>query len=137
MPQFKLIERIPSIEEYRTLCELVGWETVINFEAARDSLAASLYGVVMMTDNQIIGMGRIIGDGAIYFYVQDIIIHPNYQGQGLGQRLVQALVDWLQDNAPDQAFVGLFAAEGTQPFYEKTGFQQHPALTGMFQVIRP
>jgi hypothetical protein len=48
---------------------------------------------------------------------------------------VQELVDWLRANAPEQAFIGLFAAAGTEPFYERFGFRVQPAPTGMFQTI--
>jgi len=80
-----------------------------------------------------VGMGRVVGDGAIYFYSQDMAVHPERQRRGLGTRIVQQ-VQYLAQQAPDKAFVGLFAAEGTLGFYEQFGFMQHPALTGMFRV---
>lgn len=39
---YQVIERLPSIEEYRALCTAVGWQDVMNFEAAVGSLARSL-----------------------------------------------------------------------------------------------
>ena len=44
-------------------------------------------------------------------------------------------MSWLQTHAPERAFVGLFAAEGKDPFYAHFGFMRHPALTGMFLVL--
>jgi GNAT superfamily N-acetyltransferase len=80
-------------------------------------------------------MGRIVGDGAIYFYVQDVIVRPAHQGRGIGRCIVNCLMDWIHDNAPPRAFVGLFAAEGRDGFYAHYGFMRHPALTGMFYVV--
>ncbi|MED1425669.1 GNAT family N-acetyltransferase, partial [Bacillus altitudinis] len=63
-------------------------------------------------NNQIIGMGRIVGDGAIYFYIQDIVVHPEYQKNGIGKKIMNTLVEYLNQNAPDKAFIGLFASQG-------------------------
>lgn len=61
---YTFVERAPTLSEYCTLCTAVGWEAVIDFEAALHSLAHSLYHVLALHDGQAIGMGRIVGDGA-------------------------------------------------------------------------
>lgn len=135
MSDLTLLERLPTPEEYRALCESVGWGDIINFEAAPDSLARSLFGVVVMDGDTAIGMGRLVGDGVMYFYVQDVAVRPAYQGRGVGQMILRALLNFVRRTAPDQAFVGLFAAQGTQPLYQRFGFDEHPdALVGMFAV---
>jgi ribosomal protein S18 acetylase RimI-like enzyme len=135
---FQIIERTPTLAEYRAICEAVGWGEVINFEAAPDSLARSLYSVVAMYEGQAVGMGRIIGDGAIFFYIQDIAVMPPYQGQGIGTAIMDALMRYIDASAPDKAFVGLFAAQRAIEFYKKYGFFIPPAedLTGMFCVVQ-
>ena len=132
---YTLQERLPTLEEYRALCTSVGWEDFMNFDVAQTSLDRSVFGVVVVRDGEAVGMGRIVGDGAIYFYIQDIAVHPAHQKQGLGTRIMGALMAYLQTHAPEKAFVGLFAAEGTQPFYRHYAFDAYPALTGMFTVI--
>ncbi len=132
-------QRTPTIEEYRELCASVGWNETINFAAAPLSLANSLTSIVVLDRGRSVtrpvAMGRIIGDGALFFYLQDIIVRPEYQGIGLGRRIVERLMGWLQTHAPERAFVGLFAAEGKDSFYAHFGFMRHPALTGMFLVL--
>jgi len=81
-------------------------------------------------------MGRVVGDGAIFFYVQDVAVCPDHQGQGIGADVMSALFGWVRENAPDKAFAGLFAIKGTEPFYERFGFGVHDHDVGMFQVIR-
>ncbi len=82
-------------------------------------------------------MGRIVGDGVNYFYIQDVVVHPEYQGQGIGKDIMNSLVSYLEKNAPDKAFVGLFASAGKGEFYEKYDFYNHsPNMTGMFKVIK-
>ena len=133
----QIIERTPTLAEYRAICDAVGWGGVINFEAAPDSLARSLYGVIAAHDGQAVGMGRIVGDGAIFFYIQDIAVIPSYQGQGIGTAIMDALMHYIDASAPDKAFVGLFAAQQAIQFYKKYGFFIPPAddLTGMFCVV--
>ncbi len=131
--------RAPTLDEYIELCAAVGWNETINFAAAPVSLARSLTSIVVLDRGRSVtrpvGMGRIVGDGALFFYLQDIIVRPEYQGLGLGRRIVERLMGWLQTHAPERAFVGLFAAEGKDSFYAHFGFMRHPALTGMFLVM--
>ena len=133
--KYEVHERAPTLDEYRAICEAVGWTPVINFEAAALSLERSLFAVVVMQGDEVAGMGRIIGDGAIYFYIQDIAVVPDHQDEGVGQLVLQRLMAYLRDHAPDKAFVGLFATEEAVEFYRRYGFLIHSAMTGMFQVI--
>ncbi|MGX7014532.1 GNAT family N-acetyltransferase [Vagococcus silagei] len=127
----------PTLKEYQELCESVGWEEAINFEAAAISIEHSLFSVLIMNDEKLIGMGRIIGDGAVYFYIQDVVVHPDYQGQGIGKLIMNDLLNYLEQNAPQKAFVGLFASEGNEKFYQAFDFNNYaPQMTGMFRVIR-
>ena len=132
--EYTIHERVATLGEYRAICEAVGWGEVMNFDAAPLALRRSLYGVVATHAGQPIGMGRVVGDGAIFFYLQDIAVVPEHQGCGVGARIVDRLIAYLSSAAPERAFVGLFAAAGKQPFYERYGFRAHSALTGMFQV---
>jgi GNAT superfamily N-acetyltransferase len=131
---YRLVERPPDIEEYRSICRAVGWEGVINFDAAGASLANSLYHVVALHDETVIGMARVVGDGAMYFYIQDVAVVPAHQGRGVGALLMGRVMGYLRGHAPERAFVGLFAAEETPPFYARYGFAAHPGMTGMFRV---
>jgi len=135
-PDVTLHDRLPTLAEYRELCTAVGWAPVINFDAAPASLAGSLFGVVAVRDGRTVGMGRVVGDGAIYHYVQDVVVHPDHQRQGIGHAIVARLVVRVRAQAPERAFVGVFAATGTAPFYGHHGFVAHEALLGMFQVVQ-
>jgi len=108
----------------------------MNFEVADTSLKNSIHCITVKDNEQMIGMGRIVGDGAIYFYIQDIVVHPDYQKHGIGKEIMHRLVAYLHENAPDKAFVGLFASQDKESFYEKFDFKDYsPNMTGMFTVI--
>lgn len=136
LKNYKIENNIPALEEYKYLCESVGWTNYINFEVAERSLKNSIHCITVKDNEQIVGMGRIVGDGVIYFYIQDIVVHPDYQKHGIGNEIMNHLVEYLKTNAPDRAFVGLFASQGKETFYEKFNFKDFsPNMTGMFTVI--
>ena len=86
----------------------------MNFDVAAKAIDSSLYAVVAVHKEQAVGMGRIVGDGAIFYYIQDIAVSPKHQKQGIGARILDTLMEYLKHHAPEKAFVGLFAAEGSE-----------------------
>ncbi|WP_316846650.1 GNAT family N-acetyltransferase [Pedobacter psychrodurus] len=68
----------------------------------------------------IIAFGRVIGDGRYYAMLADIIVDPEYQGQGLGKYLVSSLNNGLID----YHFVNLSAAPGADNFYKSMGWKK-------------
>ena len=62
-------------------------------------------GEALKADGQVVGMGRIIGDGGCFYTVVDIAVAPSYQGKGLGKRIMNALDAWLRTNAEPSAYV--------------------------------
>ncbi|HNQ24050.1 MAG TPA: GNAT family N-acetyltransferase [Phycisphaerae bacterium] len=133
---FRLVERVPTGEEYRALRRAVGWGDVDVAGVAR-GLAGSLYAVCVECEGSIVGCGRIVGDGGVYFYLQDVVVLPAFQGRGLGARIMGALMGYLDAHAGPGAFVGLMAASGVASFYEKYGFTERPAdRPGMFRLWR-
>lgn len=127
--------RVPTIQEYEKICTDVGWKEFINFEVAEQSLEQSLFGVVVEFRGEVVGMGRVVGDGAIYFYLQDIAVVPTHRSRGIGDFIMTAITQYLQEHAPDKAFVGLFSSHGKESFYKRYGFNKHEGMTGMFGVI--
>ncbi|MDC7219798.1 MAG: GNAT family N-acetyltransferase [Spirochaetales bacterium] len=120
------LERLPRAEEYNGLRQKVGWGT---YEKAiiEESLPRSLYSICCCDSNRIIGMGRVIGDAKMCFYIQDIVIDPDFQGQGLGSEIMKRIMGYINENRCENSIVGLMAAKGKEPFYEKFGFACRPS----------
>jgi ribosomal protein S18 acetylase RimI-like enzyme len=134
--KYILVERSPTAEEYQKLREAVGWGNV-DFEATEVGLHNSLFSVCIIYNykNNVIGCGRLIGDGGIYFYIQDVIVLPEFQGKGIGKRIMASIMDYLKACAPPNVFVGLMAAKGVSRFYERYDFMERPAdAPGMFKI---
>ena len=133
---YVLVERNPTLEEYQRLRRAVGWEDV-ETKAIEVGLQNSLFSVCVVLENEVIGCGRVIGDGGIYFYIQDIIVLPEFQGKRIGRRIMDAVMEYLEAHARNGAFVGLMAARGVSKFYERYGFKERPSdAPGMFRVLR-
>jgi len=132
-----VIDRLPTAAEYRELCTAVGWAGSMNLAASEEALAGSRFGAVAVVGGQTAGMGRVVGDGAMFFYLQDIAVHPARQGRGIGRQLVEHLLAQVRAVAPGPALVRLFATEMASPLYRELGFAVHEELLGMFQVVTP
>jgi len=123
-----LVDRVPTPAEERRLFEAVGWygELPDDDEELAAALDRSLFAVCAVADGAVVGCARVVGDGAVYLYVQDVIVLPAWQGTGLGDRLMQAVMGWLDACCPPNAFVALFAAPDRDGFYRRYGFELRP-----------
>lgn len=118
----KFIHRVPALGEYKEIIDAVGWTSFNNLDAAAKSLPQSLFGVVAEVDGKAVGMARVIGDGAQFYYIMDVAVKPEMQGRGIGTGLLNEVVDFFQGKAQDHALVGLFTGAGLISFYERFGF---------------
>jgi ribosomal protein S18 acetylase RimI-like enzyme len=131
----KLEHRSPAIFEYKTLREAVGWWDVAE-AAAEAALGNALFSVVAIEKGQLVGLGRVVGDGGLYFYIQDLIIHPEFQEKGFGKQVMGALMAFIKTKAKSGAFIGLMAAKGLEGYYEPFGFTARDEdAPGMYQII--
>lgn len=134
---YRLVDRLPTPEEHRALAESVGWGEAFRWDAMPASLAGSCCAVVALADDGTpVAMGRVVGDGAFFFYLQDIAVRPDLQGQGLGSRVTERLLELVHARAGGDAFVGLFATAEARPLYARLGFDGDSPMQGMWQVLR-
>lgn len=130
----RIVERVPSLEEYKALRQAVGWGN-LDSEATAAGLESSLFAVCVFAGDKVVGCGRVVGDGGLYYYLQDIIVLPHFQGQGLGRQIMAAVLHYLEAHAASGSFVGLMAAPGISSFYEKYDFAERPAgRPGMYRI---
>jgi ribosomal protein S18 acetylase RimI-like enzyme/predicted enzyme related to lactoylglutathione lyase len=129
----RLVERLPTAEEYETLIREVGWTKYTNLEAAPAGLQKTLYSVMAVEGDLTVGMARVVGDGATAFYVQDVMVHPDCQRQGIGTALMEAVMGYFQRFTPRQSSIGLFTGRNLAGFYERHGFEgPETSLYGMY-----
>jgi GNAT superfamily N-acetyltransferase len=122
---YKIVEKIPSPKDYNRLRMMVGWGTY-DEELVALSLPNSLFCVCAMVSDETIGMARIIGDGGLVFYIQDVIVIPEYQGKGIGGFMMERVMAYLKQHAGHNTILGLMSATGKEGFYEQYGFISRP-----------
>jgi GNAT superfamily N-acetyltransferase len=109
----------------------VDWEQVLNLfrkvywkhrvvEDIEKAFKLSTTTIFIYKEDAIIAFGRVIGDGRYYAMLADIIVDPDYQGQGLGKYLVTTLNNQLKN----YHFVNLSAAPGADKFYKSMGWKK-------------
>jgi GNAT superfamily N-acetyltransferase len=125
---YRVERRPPTVAETRALYGSAGWTDIPDDDAAvARGLAASLFGVVVTFAGEIVACARLVGDGGMYFYLQDVIVLPAHQGKGVGDLVMREIVEYLDACAPANCFVALFAAAGKSGFYERYGFARRAA----------
>lgn len=126
--------------EYLAIRRKVGWK-ILRKEQAEKALENSLYVVAAYENDTLVGMGRIVGDGAVICYVQDLIVIPESQGNGIGSRILKKLIAYVEELRQEHSemMLCLMCAKGRELFYEKHGFLARPTGQlgpGMIQYLK-
>ena len=130
MVEYRLLENELKAEDFIRLKVSTGFRER-SVELVEKALENNLYDLVAVADGEVIGMGRIVGDGVMYWYLQEIVVLPEYQGKGIGTAIVNKLMDYIKEHTEKGEFtsVSLTAAEGKEGFYEKFGFSKSRGMT--------
>lgn len=133
---YELVEETPAAEDYLRLRVDAGMSPKTAEGAAR-GLPNTRIGVVVRREGRTVGMGRVIGDGGLFFQVVDIAVEPAHQGRGLGKAIVAHLVERVRAIAPVGAYVSLIADGEANRLYAQYGFEPvAPKSIGMAFVVR-
>lgn len=128
---YHIRESVPDPETFLQLRIDAGL-TPYSREAVERGLPNTVFGVVATTreTGETVGMARLVGDGGTVYHLCDMAVRPAHQRQGVGSRLMEAIVAYLDREAPPQAYVNLMA--DVDGFYERWGFERTaPSSTGM------
>lgn len=116
-----------TVPEYNGLRQSVEFVTIRDHRATT-ALENALYKVIAYDGNTPVGMTRVVGDGGYVYFICDVIVRPEYQSQGLGRKLIENTLTWLESqvNEGETIMVNLMSAMGKETFYEKLGFHTRP-----------
>ena len=110
-----------SPHEILPLYESVGW---VNYTKHPEMLAAayqnSLKCYAAYLDEQLVGMIRVVGDGVSVVFVQDLLVHPSVQRQGIGTALLHKILE--EYRGVYQLHLLTDDTEQTTAFYRSLGF---------------
>ena len=111
-----------SFEEIFPLYEAVGWTNYTsNPTMLKNALEHSLF-LISARDEEgnLIGFLRAVGDGFSIVYIQDIIVLPEYQRQGIGTQLLRQTLEYFKEVY--QMILTTDSELKTLAFYESNGF---------------
>ena len=85
-------------EEILSLYTSVGWENYTrNPQMLERAYENSFLKIAASEGKQLIGMVRVVGDGASVILIQDLLVHPEYQRKGIGSQLMRAVLERCED----------------------------------------
>ncbi|EDX85560.1 acetyltransferase, GNAT family [Synechococcus sp. PCC 7335] len=109
-----------SVEQILPIYELNGWSAAQKPDALRKALINSHSLVSAWNDEQLVGLGNAISDGFLVVYYPHLLVHPDYQQQGIGGKIMELLCK----NYEGMHMQMLVAEYETVAFYQKRGFER-------------
>lgn len=115
----KIVEKIPSLKQIMELYEDVGWSAYtkdpLRLEKAFDN---SLSVLSAWSDDELMGLIRVVGDGLTIVYIQDLLVKTAYQNKGIGKELLTMILAKYEDVRQI-----LLLTDSAASFYESVGFK--------------
>lgn len=110
-------------DELKPLYESVGWTSYLRYpELLPKAYANSLKAFAAFDGTRLVGIIRSVGDGVSILYIQDLLVHPEYQHRGIGKRLITEMLNTFPD--VNQTVLLTDDSDETVRFYESVGFQK-------------
>ena len=114
-------QEIPDKNEIRKLYEAVGWQAYLQeFDRLLAGIENSLLVITARHQEELIGLLRAVGDKHTILYIQDILIKPEYQNQGIGSELLNRCLEHFPQVR--QKIVLADSTPRLKNFYAENGF---------------
>ncbi len=132
-------ENVLDVDTYLVLRKSVKWKK-LSYMQAKKALENSLYTICAYEFERPVGMGRIVGDGAVICYIQDLVVVPDAQASGIGGQIVDMLIEYVESLRMEgtEMMLDLMCAKGRELFYQNHGFIARPTDhlgPGMIQYL--
>ena len=117
-----------TAEEFVDLWSAV-WDGAPSPEQTALALQHSVFRISIYDGEKAVAMARAIGDLGLCYYIKDVIVRPEYQGQGIGRMLIDEILKFIRSHGipGTEIAVELCAMPDKMPFYEKFGFRHNEA----------
>ena len=105
------------------------WDGCPSREQAALAIENSIDRVGVYDGSKIVAVARMIGDRGMCYYIKDVIVHPAYQGRGIGKMMIGELLQFIRENGVPgtDIAVELCAMPDKMQFYAKFGFEANEA----------
>ena len=107
-----------SAKALSDLRESVGWNRME--DEYSNPLMISFYHIAVYEDDKLVGYIDSVSNGVTDAYIQDLMVHPDYQGKGLGTELMNQMITYLKEKRI--YIISVVFEESLKPFYDRFGF---------------
>lgn len=127
-----------TLEEYVNILKSVGWK--IPAERLLKISLKNCKSTKYIFNNETIGMARFVSDGGYAGLLMDVVVKPEYQGNGYGKLLIESLLAYIKEDLleGEEMMIQLLSAPGKQQFYAKFGFKVKKEVVedGMYMWLK-
>ncbi|PWX13356.1 GNAT family N-acetyltransferase [Clostridium perfringens] len=121
---------IKDIKSISSLYESAGWfDYTEDLEKLEEAFKNSLKIISAWHEEKLIGLIRVVGDGLTIIYIQDIVVLPEYQGNGIGRGLIYSVLDEYKD--VKQKILISEDKDSSIEFYKNIGFKSIDTYNGV------
>ena len=119
-----IIARKPTLKEYQHLTSSVGWSMYSSDDVVTKLLAAPVFAIIAedSATNKAVGCALLLSDNASFYYIKDVVVHPDWQNKHVGTALMKEITGWLEKYGANNALVALITPENLAPFYRQFDF---------------
>ena len=125
--EFEIFEGCLEAEDFVYLYEATGWGKV-SLDMAQTALQNSWATFCVKRGGETVAMARLLGDGAMAFFLKDFVVRHDLQGKGIGKMLLEHVEEYIRSHlkAGWKGYLQLVSAKGKEGFYSKAGYATHP-----------
>ena len=125
---YKENESVPA-NALADLRQAVGWNRME--DCYRNPSMMSYYHIAVYDGNALIAYIDCVSNTVTDAYIQDLMVHPDYQGKGIGTKLMERMIGYLQSK--HIYMISVIIEESLKPFYDRFGFTH--MLSGQLETF--
>ena len=127
-----------SVLEFLEVIESVGFKTYSEKQVLK-ALDNTMYMAKATVDEEVVAIGRVVGDYSIVCMLSDICVKPKFQKMGIGLKIVNELKSMVESGVKEgeKMQIELVPTAGNVDFYKKAGFKyKEDVAVGMYLWIK-
>lgn len=111
------------------LRQSVGWNRMET--AYQNPILSSYTHIAVYDDDKLVGYVDSVSNGVTDAYIQDLMVHPDHQGKGIGTELMNRMIALLRSR--HIFMISVVFDDMLRPFYKRFGFTE--MVSGQLQTF--
>lgn len=125
--KYTILDNQLHTDDFIRLFASAGWGE-LPADMVETTLANSYATFSVKSEDKVIAMARLLGDGAMSFFLKDFVVEPECQGYGIGRMLLTHVEKYIRSQLKPgwEGYLQLVSSKGKESFYSKLGYATHP-----------